>query len=112
MPAHPDPTFHASAKLAMQAPPEKLAYTVMLSPDLYQEIWAVGEWAMAAEKFADIGPARERGGRCPQIGASPSPRPPKEFLRMECGCVGRDNSQYALHCTAGQPYVEAATARA
>lgn len=33
MPAHPDPTFHASAKLAMQAPPEKLAYTVMLSPD-------------------------------------------------------------------------------
>ena len=31
--AHPDPTFHASAKLAMQAPPEKLAYTVMLSPD-------------------------------------------------------------------------------
>jgi selenium-binding protein 1 len=26
-------TFHASAKLAMQAPPEKLAYTVMLSPD-------------------------------------------------------------------------------
>ena len=33
MPAHPDPTFHASAKLAMQAPPEKLAYTVTLSPD-------------------------------------------------------------------------------
>ena len=33
MPAHPDPTFHASAKLAMQAPPEKVAYTVMLSPD-------------------------------------------------------------------------------
>ena len=33
MPAHPDPTFHASAKLAMQAPPEKFAYTVMLSPD-------------------------------------------------------------------------------
>jgi selenium-binding protein 1 len=33
MPAHPDPTFHASAKLAMQAPPEKLAYAVMPSPD-------------------------------------------------------------------------------
>ena len=33
MPAHPDPTFHASAKLAMQAPPEKLAYAVMLSSD-------------------------------------------------------------------------------
>ena len=36
MPAHPDPTFHASAKLAMHAPPEKLAYTVMLSPDFSQ----------------------------------------------------------------------------
>ena len=36
MTAHPDPTFHATAKLAMQAPPEKLAYTVMLSPDFSQ----------------------------------------------------------------------------
>jgi len=29
----PDPTFHPSAKLAMEAPPERLAYTVLLSPD-------------------------------------------------------------------------------
>src|SRR5271165_4735325 len=36
MTVRPDPTFHASAKLAMQAPPEKFAYTVMLSPDLLQ----------------------------------------------------------------------------
>jgi selenium-binding protein 1 len=33
MTVRPDPTFHASAKLAMQAPPEKFAYTAMLSPD-------------------------------------------------------------------------------
>ena len=39
MPAHPDPTFHASAKLAMQAPPEKLAYTVMLSPGGVTPTW-------------------------------------------------------------------------
>ena len=32
MPARPDCTFHASAKLAMQAPSETVAYTVMLSP--------------------------------------------------------------------------------
>ena len=32
----PDPTFHASPKLAMQAPPEKVAYTLMLSPDFSQ----------------------------------------------------------------------------
>jgi selenium-binding protein 1 len=29
----PDPTFHASAKLAMEAPVETLAYTLLLSPD-------------------------------------------------------------------------------
>ena len=29
----PDPTFHPSARLAMEAPPERLAYTVLLSPD-------------------------------------------------------------------------------
>jgi hypothetical protein len=31
--ARPDSTFHASAKLARQAPPETVADTVMLSPD-------------------------------------------------------------------------------
>lgn len=29
----PDPTFHASAKLAMEAPVENYGFTVMLSPD-------------------------------------------------------------------------------
>ena len=29
----PDPTFYPSAKLAMQAPVENYAFTVMLSPD-------------------------------------------------------------------------------
>ena len=28
-----DPTFHATAKLAMEGPAEKFAYTLMLSPD-------------------------------------------------------------------------------
>ncbi|HHS89252.1 MAG TPA: selenium-binding protein, partial [Rhodobacteraceae bacterium] len=32
----PDPTFHASPKLAMEADPETLAYTLMLSPDASQ----------------------------------------------------------------------------
>jgi selenium-binding protein 1 len=32
----PDPTFHATAKLAMEAAPETLAYTLMLSPDFSQ----------------------------------------------------------------------------
>ena len=29
----PDPTFHASPKLAMEAPPENFAYTLLLSPN-------------------------------------------------------------------------------
>ena len=33
MSARPDTTFYASPRLAMEAPPEKLAYTLMLSPD-------------------------------------------------------------------------------
>jgi len=33
MTMRPDPTFHASPKLAMEAPAENFAYTVMLSPD-------------------------------------------------------------------------------
>ena len=33
MTLRPDPTFHASPKLAMEAPAEKLAFTLMLSPD-------------------------------------------------------------------------------
>jgi selenium-binding protein 1 len=32
----PDPTFHASPKLAMDAPAEEYAYTVLLSPDFSQ----------------------------------------------------------------------------
>jgi methanethiol oxidase len=33
MSMRPDPTFHASPRLAMEAPPEKFAYTLLLSPD-------------------------------------------------------------------------------
>jgi methanethiol oxidase len=36
MSMRPDPTFHASPKLAMQAPPEGFAYTLLLSPDFSQ----------------------------------------------------------------------------
>ena len=33
MTMRPDPTFHASPKLAMEAPPEDFAYTLLLSPE-------------------------------------------------------------------------------
>ena len=34
MTMRPDPTFHASPKLAMEAPPEDFAYTLLLNPNL------------------------------------------------------------------------------
>jgi selenium-binding protein 1 len=36
MTMRPDPTFHASPKLAMEASPENFAYTLLLSPDFSQ----------------------------------------------------------------------------
>src|SRR5215475_8282032 len=36
MTMRPDPTFHASPKLAMEASPENFAYTLLLSPDSSQ----------------------------------------------------------------------------
>jgi methanethiol oxidase len=33
MATRPDPTFHASPRLAMEAPQENFAYTLLLSPD-------------------------------------------------------------------------------
>ena len=36
MTIRPDPTFHATAKLAMEAPAERYAYCLMLSPDFSQ----------------------------------------------------------------------------
>jgi selenium-binding protein 1 len=36
MTLHPDPSFYATAKLAMEAPVETFAYTLMLSPDFSQ----------------------------------------------------------------------------
>ena len=34
MTMRPDPTFYASPKLAMEAPPENFAYTLLLNPNL------------------------------------------------------------------------------
>ena len=34
----PDPTFHASPKLAMEAPVENFAYSLLLSPDFSKPV--------------------------------------------------------------------------
>jgi selenium-binding protein 1 len=51
----PDPTFYPSAKLAMQAPPEKLAYVAMLNPN--------GNGKPDALAVIDVDPASARFGQ-------------------------------------------------
>jgi hypothetical protein len=48
MTIRPDPTFHATAKLAMEAPAEKYAYCLMLSPDFSQWLVRLFVGAVAA----------------------------------------------------------------
>ena len=55
MTMRPDPTFHASPELAMEAPPESFAYTLLLSPDFS---------APDALAVIDVKPASPRGGNC------------------------------------------------
>ncbi|HEU0223472.1 MAG TPA: selenium-binding protein SBP56-related protein [Paracoccaceae bacterium] len=54
MTLRPDPTFHASPRLAMEAPAEHIAYTLMLSPDRSQPD-ALG--------VIDVDPASQRFGQ-------------------------------------------------
>ena len=52
----PDPTFHASPKLAMEAPPENFAYTVLAQPGLLKARCACGD--RRETRFTDIQPDR------------------------------------------------------
>ena len=55
MTMRPDPTFHASPKLAMEAPPESFAYTLLLSPDFSQpDALAVIDVKPASPTFSQI----------------------------------------------------------
>jgi 56kDa selenium binding protein (SBP56) len=74
MTMRPDPTFHASAKLAMQAPPEKLAYTVMLSPDFSRP---------DALAVVDVDPGSTHSGRPESTFSGHSG--PRGFVTLPCG---------------------------
>jgi selenium-binding protein 1 len=55
MSIRPDPTFHATARLAMQAPIETYAYIVMLSPDRSQpDALAVVDVDRASKDFGKV----------------------------------------------------------
>ena len=55
MTMRPDPTFHASPKLAMEAPSESFAYTLLLSPDFSKpDALAVIDVKPASPTFSQI----------------------------------------------------------
>ncbi|MEM8646789.1 MAG: selenium-binding protein SBP56-related protein, partial [Pseudomonadota bacterium] len=55
MTMRPDPTFHATAQLAMEAPVEEYAYMLMLSPDFSQpDALAVVDVKAGSEDFGKI----------------------------------------------------------
>ena len=55
MTMRPDSTFHASPKLAMEAPPESFAYTLLLSPDFSKpDALAVMDVKPASPTFSQI----------------------------------------------------------
>ncbi|MDT1064432.1 selenium-binding protein SBP56-related protein [Paracoccus sp. CPCC 101403] len=55
MSIRPDPTFHATPRLAMEAEPEKLAYTLLLSPDFSQpDALAVVDLDPKSPKFGQV----------------------------------------------------------
>ncbi|MGA0614148.1 selenium-binding protein SBP56-related protein [Paracoccus sp. KR1-242] len=55
MSIRPDPTFHATPRLAMEAEPEKLAYTLLLSPDFSQpDALAVVDFDPKSPKFGQV----------------------------------------------------------
>ena len=52
---HPDPTFHPSPRLAMEAEAERLAYTVLLSPDRSRpDALAVVDVNPASQTFGSV----------------------------------------------------------
>ena len=55
MTMRPDPTFYASPRLAMEAPPESFAYTLLLSPDFSKpDALAVIDVKPASPTFSQI----------------------------------------------------------
>jgi methanethiol oxidase len=69
MTLRPDPTFHASPKLAIEAPAEHFAYAVMLSADFSQP---------DALAVIDVGPGSADYGKVVHTVAMPnSPARPK-----------------------------------
>ncbi len=67
----PDPTFHASPKLAMEAPPENFAYTLLLSPDFSKpDALAVVDVKPGSPTYAQgrpHGDDAEQGRRVPSL---------------------------------------------
>ena len=75
MTMRPDPTFHASPKLAMEAPPENFAYTLLLSPDFSQpDALAVIDAKPGPPTFSTQSSASPAAARAPRAAMRQRPR--------------------------------------
>src|ERR1700759_5638472 len=77
MTMRPDPTFHASTKLAMEAAPENFAYTLLLSSDFSKpDALAVIDVKPGSRTFSRIvhaGTMPHKGDECRHFGWNACP---------------------------------------
>ena len=83
----PDPTFYPSPKMAMQAPPEKLAYVALINPK--------GSGAPDAIGVVDLDPASKGYGR--QIGETSMPNVGDELHHFGWNACSSCLCPYAPH---------------
>ena len=93
MTMRPDPTFHASPKLAMEAPAENFAYTLLLSPDFSKpDALAVID---VKPGIADLQPDRPHGDDAQQGRRVPSLRLERLLLGACRRCAATPSSSGA-----------------
>ena len=83
----PDPTFYPSAKMAMEAPPETLAYMALINP--------AGEGAADAIGVVDVNPDSTGYGRL--IGQTDMPHPGDELHHFGWNACSSCLCPYASH---------------
>ncbi len=91
----PDPTFYPSPKLAMVAPPEKLAYVAMLSPETNGRPDALG--------VVDVDPASARYAQL--VGQLDMPFPGDELHHFGWSACSACLSPYAPHAHLERRYL-------
>ncbi|MFB3923810.1 MAG: selenium-binding family protein [Terriglobia bacterium] len=91
----PDPTFYPSPRMAMEAPPEKLAYLALLNPKLAGKPDAIG--------VVDVDPASKTYGRL--VGQTDMPNAGDELHHFGWNACSSCLSPYAPHAHMERRYL-------